>query len=65
MYFCSALALRRNSHLHAGRVAGAAAPAQLGGLDLLDDRLRLAVDQHLVERLIAAHGECTLRCRPG
>ena len=40
--------------LVAGEEAGAAAPAQLGSLDLLDDALRLVVDQRLVQRLVAA-----------
>ena len=57
MYFCSAAALRRNSHLRPVRIAGAAAAAQLGRLDLLDHQLRVGVDQHLIERLVAAHGD--------
>ena len=36
------------------RISGAAAPTQLGSLDLLDDVLGPAIDQDLVERLIAA-----------
>ena len=40
--------------LVAGQVSRAAASAQLGGLDLLDDELRPAVDQHLVQRLVPA-----------
>ena len=34
--------------LEAGEEARAAAPAQLGGLDLLDHQLRVGVDQHLI-----------------
>ena len=60
MYFWSASALRRNSHLRPVRIAGAAAAAQLGGLDLLDDHLRVGVDQHLIERLVAADGDVLL-----
>lgn len=40
----------------AGEEAGAAAAAQLGGLDLLDDKLRIGVDQDLVEGLVTADG---------
>ena len=34
--------------LQAGEESGAAAAAQLGGLDLLDHHFRVGVDQHLV-----------------
>ena len=43
-----------------GRVAGAAPPAQAGFLDLVVGRLGLAVDQHLVEGLVAADGDVFL-----
>ena len=56
-YFWSDLGLAEELPLEAGEVAGAAAPAQLGGLDLLDDQLRVGVDQDLVERLVAADGD--------
>ena len=46
--------------LVAGEEAGAAAAAQLGGLDLLDHHLRVGVDQHLVQRLVAADGDVLL-----
>ena len=43
--------------LEAREIARAAAAAQLGSLDLLDHQLRIGVDQHLVERLVAADGD--------
>ena len=43
--------------MSAGEETRAAAAAQLGGLDLLDHQLRVGVDQHLVKRLVAAHGD--------
>jgi hypothetical protein len=41
----------------AGGKPGAAAPAQFGGFDLLDDHVGPVVDEHVVKRLIAAHGD--------
>ncbi len=46
--------------LAAGKEPGAAAPAQLRGLDLLDDDLRLFVDQGFVQRLISADSDVFL-----
>ena len=57
MYFWSALAFRQELPFIAGQESGAAAAAQLRGLDLLDHVLRPAVDQHLVERLVSAHAD--------
>ena len=55
-----ALGLAQELPLAAGGEAGAAAPAQLGGLDLLDHRFRIAVDEYLVQRLVTAHGDVLL-----
>ena len=60
MYFCVGRGLAQELPLEAGEEAGAAAAAQLGGLDLLDHHLRVGVDQHLVERLVAADGDVLL-----
>ena len=54
------LGLAQELPLHAGGVAGAAAPAQAGFLDLLVGRLGRAVDQHLVQGLVAADGDVFL-----
>ena len=57
------LGLGQEIPLIAGEEARAAAPAQPGGLDLLDDSICAAVDQHLVERLVAAHRNVLLNVR--
>ena len=43
--------------------AGAAASAEPGGLDLFDNAVGAAVDQHLVKSLIAAHSDVFLNVR--
>jgi threonine dehydrogenase-like Zn-dependent dehydrogenase len=53
-YFSGPAAFARNSHLFPVRKPGAAAAAQLGGLDLLDDAGRVLVDQDLVQGLVPA-----------
>src|SRR5580693_847681 len=46
--------------LIARQKSGAAAAPQLGGLDLLDDQLRLVVDQRLIKRLVATDRDVLL-----
>ena len=60
MYFGVRHGLAQELPLEAGEEAGAAAAAQLGGLDLLDHQFGIGVDQHLVERLVAADGDVLL-----
>src|SRR5208337_561443 len=52
--FSIGLGLGHELPLVAGQVARATASAQFGSLDLLDDGLRPAVDEHLVQGLVSA-----------
>ena len=54
------LGLGQKIPLVAGEEAGAAAATQPGGLDLLDHGVFAAVDEHLVEGLVAADGDVFL-----
>ena len=54
------LGLGEELPLVAGEVAGAAAAAELGGLDLLDDDVGALIDQDLIEGLVAADADVLL-----
>ena len=58
--FGVAFGLGEEIPLVAGEEARAAASAQARGFDLLDDGVSAAVDEHLVERLVAADGDVLL-----
>ncbi len=62
---CVALRFGQEIPLVAGKKTGAATPAQPRRLDLLDHGLGAAIDEHLIERLVAADARCTPQCRMG